>query len=64
MNMKLLKFIRSEIVLFISAVLAVVSVFIIPPDREYAGYIIYKTICFLFVKLKKMCLLVKMILII
>lgn len=48
MNMKLLKFIRSEIVLFISAVLAVVSVFIIPPDREYAGYINYKTICILF----------------
>ena len=48
MNMKLLKFIRSEIVLFILAVLAVVSVFIIPPDREYAGYINYKTICILF----------------
>lgn len=48
MNMKLLKFIRSEIVLFISAVLAVVSVFIIPLDREYAGYINYKTICILF----------------
>lgn len=48
MNMKLLKFIRSEIVLFISAVLVVVSVFIIPPDREYAGYINYKTICILF----------------
>lgn len=48
MNMKLLKFIRSEIVLFISAVLAAVSVFIIPPDREYAGYINYKTICILF----------------
>lgn len=48
MNMKLLKFIRSEIVLFISAVLAVVSVFIIPPDRKYAGYINYKTICILF----------------
>lgn len=48
MNMKLLKFIRSEIVLFISAVLAVVSLFIIPPDREYAGYINYKTICILF----------------
>lgn len=41
-------FIKSESVLVISAALAVVSCFFVPPDAEYASYIDLKTISLLF----------------
>lgn len=48
-NMKnVIGFIKSESVLVISAALAVVSCFFVPPDAEYASYIDLKTISLLF----------------
>ena len=41
-------FIKKEAVLCISAVLAVVSMFFVPPDKEYPGYIDFRTLCLLF----------------
>ncbi len=45
---KLLTFIKKEIVLCAALLLAVLSAFVIPPDREYAGYIDYRTLAILF----------------
>lgn len=48
-NMKnVIGFIKSESVLVISAALAAVSCFFVPPDAEYASYIDLKTISLLF----------------
>ena len=48
-NMKnVIGFIKSESVLVISAALAVVSCFFVPPDAEYSSYIDLKTISLLF----------------
>ncbi|MCM1263989.1 MAG: SLC13 family permease [Butyrivibrio sp.] len=41
-------FIKKETVLCIALLLAVVSAFIIPPDREYIGYIDFRTLAILF----------------
>ena len=41
-------FIKKEAVLCIAAVLAVVSMFFVPPDGEYPGYIDFRTLCLLF----------------
>lgn len=46
--MKLIKLIKQEMVLFVACVLAVISVFMVPPDREYLGYIDYRVIVLLF----------------
>lgn len=46
--MKLIKLIKQETVLFVACVLAVISVFMVPPDREYLGYIDYRVIVLLF----------------
>lgn len=45
---RVLNFIRSESVLTISVLLAAVSCFFVPPDREYAGYIDFNVISLLF----------------
>lgn len=45
---KVFQFIKKEAVLCIALVLAVVSAFIIPPDKEYAGYIDFRTLAILF----------------
>lgn len=45
---KLLTFIKKEAVLCAALLLAVLSAFVIPPDREYAGYIDYRTLAILF----------------
>ena len=41
-------FIKREAVLVIASVLAVISAFIIPPDKEYLGYIDWRTLGILF----------------
>ncbi len=45
---KIKAFVKKEAVLCISAVLAVISMFFVPPDAEYVGYIDFRTICLLF----------------
>ncbi|MGN1319028.1 MAG: SLC13 family permease [Lachnospirales bacterium] len=45
----MISFIKKEAVFVISMILALVSVFIIPPDLEYLGYIDFRVICLLFV---------------
>lgn len=44
----LLEFWKRETVLSIAIILAVVSMFIVPPDREYIAYIDIRTLCILF----------------
>ncbi len=44
----ILSFIKRETVLCVSGVLAVVSMFIVPPNSEYIGYIDFKTLSLLF----------------
>jgi len=46
--MKLLAIIKKEIVLTIAFVLAVISLFLIPPTRAYLDYIDYRTLAILF----------------
>ncbi len=41
-------FIKKEIVLVISMVLAVLSMLFVPPDAEYLGYIDFRTLAILF----------------
>ena len=45
--MKLWEFIRREAVLSVSAVCALVTVFLVPPDREYLGYVDLRVLCLL-----------------
>lgn len=45
---KLKDFIKKEVVLVVAVVLAVFSMFIIPPDKEYLGYIDFHTLGILF----------------
>lgn len=45
---KLQQFIKKEVVLCVALLLAVISSFLVPPDREYAGYIDYHTLGILF----------------
>ena len=46
--MKLKQFIQQETVLTVAAVLAVLSIFFVPPDAQYAGYIDFRTLSTLF----------------
>ena len=48
-------FIRHNAVLFIAAVLAVITCFIVPPDKEYIGYFDFKTLTCLFCTLAVVC---------
>ena len=45
---KIIDFIKSETVLCVACILAVISVCIVPPDKKYAGYIDYRVIALLF----------------
>lgn len=45
---KVVTFLRQETVLVAAIILAVVSMCIVPPDRTYADYIDWETICLLF----------------
>ena len=46
--MKVLKFIKNNAVLLIAVLLAIITAFIIPPDKEYLGYFDLSTLCCLF----------------
>ena len=46
--MKLKQFIQQETVLTVAAVLAVLSMFFVPPDAQYTGYIDFRTLSTLF----------------
>lgn len=48
MKKKILLFIKNETVLVITAILTVISMFIVPPDSTYAGYINYSVLAVLF----------------
>ena len=48
MKAAILNFCRREPILLISALAAAVSCFLIPPDREYAGYIDFRTLALLY----------------
>ena len=48
MGKKILSFLKEETVLCVSAALALVSCFLVPPDRGYAAYINWDTIVVLF----------------
>ncbi len=45
---KVMEFIKKETVLSVALLLAVVSMFMVPPDREYPGYIDFRTLSILF----------------
>lgn len=45
---KIQQFIKKEVVLCVALLLAVISSFLVLPDREYAGYIDYRTLGILF----------------
>lgn len=49
------KLIRNDTVLCIAVLLAVLSAFVIPPDREYLGYIDWKVLALLFCLMTVMC---------
>ena len=46
--MKIKQFVKQEIVLCVAAVLAVLSMFFVPPDAAYIGYIDLRTLAILF----------------
>lgn len=48
MTAKITAFIKKETVLCVAVVLAAVSAFFVPPDREYLGYIDFRTLAILF----------------
>ena len=48
MREKCLRFLKNETVLCAAAVLAVASLFLVPPDASYAGYIDWDTLAMLF----------------
>lgn len=45
---KILEFIKKETVLTVAILLAVLSAVVVPPDREYVGYIDFRTLSILF----------------
>ena len=57
---KTIAFIKKEMVLCIALLLAVISSCIIPPDKEYAGYIDFRTLAILFCLMSVMAGLQKM----
>ena len=48
MGKRIAEFVKRETVLSAAAVLAVVSCFFVTPDREYLGYIDFRTLILLF----------------
>lgn len=45
---KIINFIKSEVVLSVAIVLAIITCFFVPPDKEYLGYFDYSTLICLF----------------
>ncbi len=54
-SLKVLRFIKKNIVFFIAALAAVVSCFFVPPDKEYLDYFDWKTLSCLFITLAVIC---------
>ena len=52
---RIIRWIKSNFVLFIAFCLAVITSFIIPPDSEYLGYFDFKTLACLFCTLAVIC---------
>lgn len=44
MRQRVLTFMRSETILIVASILALISCFIVPPDGEYGGYVHVSTI--------------------
>ena len=53
--MKILEFIKKNIVLIIAIIAAIITSFIVPPDKEYLGYFDFKTLTCLFCVLAVVC---------
>ncbi len=53
--LKIIRWIKSNFVLFIAFCLALITSFIIPPDSEYVGYFDFKTLACLFCTLAVIC---------
>ena len=53
--MKVLRFIKKNIVFFIAALAAIISCFFVPPDKEYLSYFDWKTLSCLFITLAVIC---------
>ena len=49
------RFIRGHIVFAIATLLAIITAFIVPPDKEYLGYVDFKTLACLFATLCVVC---------
>ena len=47
MSKKMVGFIKREIVFSIALLLAIISAFIVPPSKEYIGYINFQTLALL-----------------
>lgn len=45
---KILTFFKKETVLCVALMLALLSMLVVPPDREYLGYIDFRTLAILF----------------
>lgn len=54
-SLKALRFIKKNIVFCIAALLAVISCFFVPPDKEYLEYFDWKTLSCLFLTLAVIC---------
>lgn len=51
----ILKFIKKNLVMFIALLAAIITIFLIPIDKEYVGYFDYKTLTCLFCTLAVVC---------
>ncbi len=54
-SLKVFRFIKKNIVFFIAALAAIVSCFLVPPDKEYLNYFDWKTLSCLFITLAVIC---------
>lgn len=54
-SLKVLRFIKKNIVFFIAALAAVISCFFVPPDKAYLDYFDWKTLSCLFITLAVIC---------
>ena len=55
MKTKIISFIKTNTVVLIAAIAALITSFIVPPDREYLGYFDFKTLTCLFCVLAVVC---------
>ena len=55
MKTKIISFAKNNAVAIIAAVAAIITMFIVPPDREYLGYFDFKTLTCLFCVLAVVC---------